>query len=328
MSETTLAEKIRLSVIVPAYNLEAYLPETLDSLLSIRAGGPFEIIAVDDGSQDGTLRVLREYEAKDSRIRVFTGENGGVSRARNKGIDEARGRWLFFADGDDTVEPDFFAAAIDDAEREGYDLVQGNIRYLEENRRVRKVLPGSEYIPGGRLETRDAEELAELFFGRTETLMFSACAKLFRRELIGETRFPEGVRVAEDQKFVFDLLQKNPKVLILDRDAYNYIMWPTSVMHTGYVEKGWDAVRILEGYEETVESPPILRHIAKRKTDIYVRIYNTATATGKDPGKALQAVRGTDVRAIRADLTKKEWIKLVLLQRCRPLYNILLKVAG
>ena len=87
MSETTLAEKIRLSVIVPAYNLEAYLPETLDSLLSIRAGGPFEIIAVDDGSTDGSLGILREYEAKDSRIRVITGENGGVSRARNEYTD-------------------------------------------------------------------------------------------------------------------------------------------------------------------------------------------------------------------------------------------------
>ena len=327
MSETTLAEKIRLSVIVPVYNLEKYLAETLDSLLAIRPGGPFEIIAVDDGSQDGSLRILREYEARDSRIRVIAGENGGVSRARNKGIDAARGSWLFFSDGDDTAEPDFFGTAMDDAEREGYDLVQGNTRFLEDGK-VLKVLPGSEYIPGGRLETRDAEELAELFFGRTETLMFSACAKLFRRELVGETRFPEGVRVAEDQKFVFDLLQKDPKVLILDIDAYNYIMRPTSVMHSGYAEKGWDAVRILEGYEKTVESPRILRHIAKRKTDVWVRIYNTAKLTGKDPEKALQAIRTADVKAIRADLTKKEWVKLLLLQHCRPLYNILLRIAG
>ena len=327
MSESPLAEKVRLSMIVPVYNPEAYLPETLDSLLAIRLDEPFEIIAVDDGSQDNSLRILREYEEKDSRIHVIPGENGGVSQARNLGIDAARGDYLAFVDGDDTVIRDFFQVAAVEAERGGYGIIQGNIRFLEEGK-VQKILPGSEFIPGGRVETGDPEELAELFFGRSETLTFSACAKLFRRELVGNIRFPVGVRVAEDQKFVFDLLQKQPKVLILDMDAYNYIMRETSVMHTGYVEKGWDAIRILEGYEETVESPQILRYISKRKTDVWVRIYNTAKLTGKDPGKALQAIRKTDVKAIREALTKKEWFKLVLLQHCRPLYNILLKTAG
>ena len=317
-------EKILLSVIVPVYNLEAFLPETLDSLLGIRPDGGFEIIAVDDGSKDGSLEVLREYAAKDPRVRVIAAKNGGVSRARNLGIDAARGSWLAFVDGDDLVDPGFWGDAIREAEQRGYGIVQGNIRYLENGQTI-KVLPGSEYIPGGRLEVSGFEEQLELFFGRTETLMFSACSKIYSRELVGETRFPDGVRVGEDQKFVFDLLAKHPKVLVLDQDAYDYIMRDSSVMHTGYAEKGWDAIRVLEGYEGEVEFPVIRRHIEKRKTDVWVRIYNTAKQGGKDTDKALEALRKVNIPAIREDLTKKEYIKLELLQRCPWLYDLLLK---
>lgn len=319
-----MSEQTALSVIVPVYNLAAFLPATLDSLLGIRFDKPFEIITVDDGSTDGSLDILREYEAKHPEIRVFALENGGVSRARNAGIDAARGETLAFVDGDDTVEPGFFAAAVSETEEGGFDLVQGNTRYLE-GEAVRMILPGSGYIPGGRLACGEEAELMELFFGRSETLMFSSCAKVFRRELVGETRFPEGIRVAEDQKFMFDLLRKKPKTLILDMDAYNYFMRDTSVTHSGYAEKGWDAIRVLDSCEEQTESPQIRRYIRKRKTDVWVRIYNTAVLTGKDPGRALQAIRAADVREIRGELTKKEWIKLLLLQRCSGIYNLLLK---
>ena len=74
------------------------------------------------------------------------------------------------------------------------------------------------------------------------------------------------------------------------------------------------------------DSPLIRRHTEKRKTDVLVRIYNTALLNGEDPGKALRAIRETDLRAIREDLTGKERIKLQLLQRCRGLYDILLRV--
>ena len=315
-----MSEQIALSVIVPVYNLEAFLPATLDSLLGIRLDEPFEIITVDDGSTDGSLDILREYEAKHPEIRVISLENGGVSRARNAGIDAARGTALAFADGDDTVEPGFFAAAVREMERDGYGLVQGNARYLEDGQ-VRKVLPGR-----GRHASGDPEELMEWFFGRDEILLFSVWAKVYRRDLIGDTRFEPGVRVAEDLQFLFRLLRKEPKALTLDMDAYNYFVRESSVANTGYAEKGWDAVRVLEECREETESPRIRRHIEKRKTDVLVRIYNTALLGGTDPGKALREIRETDLRAIREDLTEKERIKLELLKRSKGLYNILLRV--
>ena len=161
-------EQIALSIIVPVYNLEVFLPEALASLLKIDFEAPYEIIVVDDGSSDGSLAVLRAYEKESKAIRVITGPNGGVSRARNAGIEAARGKYLAFADGDDTVEPGFFAAAVREMEEGGYGLVQGNARYLE-NGQVRMTLPGC----GRRASAGDPEELAEWFFGQEQVLLFS-----------------------------------------------------------------------------------------------------------------------------------------------------------
>ena len=319
--------RILLSVIVPVYNLETYIAKTLDSILEIDLDEPFEVIAVDDGSKDRSLEILREYEAKDHRVRVITGENGGVSMARNRGIDAARGAYLTFVDGDDTAVPGFFRTAIREMEQGGYGIVEGTTLFLEDGKLV-KVYPGREKIPGGRLECGNREELLELFLGPEEAIVFSSCGKVFSRELIGETRFPDGVRIGEDEKFTFDLLMKEPKVLILDLDANNYYIWESSAMHSGYVEKGWDAIGVMDEMEKAAVSPRILQLIRKRKTDVWVKIYNTAKLTGKDSGKALQAIRETDMQAIRGTLSKKEWVKLVLLKHCRPLYDILLRTAG
>ena len=316
-----LDSEILLSVIVPVHNLEICVHSTLESLLRIDPDGPCEIIAVDDGSTDGSLAVLRKYEAKNPRIRVIAKKNSGVSETRNAGIEAAKGKYLAFCDGDDTVEPAFFRAAVDEMERNGFDLVQGNILFVDAYT-VEKILPGSP-----RRESADPEEILEWFFGREETLLFSACAKVFRREVIGNVRFTPGIRVAEDQLFMFGVLQNRPKVLILDADAYRYCARVSSVMHSGYAEKGWDALRVLEECGKAVESPVIRRHIEKRKTDVLVRIYNTAKAAGKDTGRVLEEIRKVDVPAIREDLTKKEYGKLVLLQNFRAVYDILLKAA-
>ena len=327
------AGDVRLSVIVPVYNLEAWLPATLASLLEIGGsasgdgsrGLAVEIIAVDDGSTDGSLEVLRGYAARHPEIRVIAQANGGVSRARNAGIEAARGTYLAFVDGDDTVVPGFYRDAVREMDEGGWDLVQGNTLYVEDGGRVLMTLPGSGFIPGGRLETADFAEQMELFFGRSETLMFSSCAKVFRRSSIGEVRFPEGIRVAEDQGFMFEFLRKGAKVLILDRDAYSYFMRGSSATHDGYEEKGRDAIRVLEKCGAETESPRVRRQIEKRKTDVWVRMYNTAVLAGKDPGEVLQAIRRVDAGAIRGELTGKEYGKLMLLQKAPGIYNLLLK---
>ena len=117
---------MKLSIIVPVYNLEKYIAKTLDSLLSIRFSYDYEIIVVNDGSTDASETVIRDYQQKTDKIRLFTIENGGVSNARNVGIHHAQGQYITFMDGDDTVEPDFYEKAVAELDAGGYDFVQGN----------------------------------------------------------------------------------------------------------------------------------------------------------------------------------------------------------
>ena len=97
-----------VSVIVPIYNSEKYLKRCVDSILS-QTFSDFELLLVDDGSTDGSGSICDEYSVKDSRVRVFHKENGGVSSARNLGLDNARGEWITFVDSDDYLEESFLA---------------------------------------------------------------------------------------------------------------------------------------------------------------------------------------------------------------------------
>ena len=318
-------DPITLSIIVPVYNIEAFLPESLDSLAKIQFDAPYEVIVIDDGSSDGSLAILRAWEETHNQLRVITGPNGGVSRARNAGLDAAKGKYITFVDGDDTVEPEFFRTAVKEMEEGGWDLVQGNARFIKNNKLFR-VQPGSDGVPDGRLETEDPEQLMEWFFGNSEVIMLCVWGKVYRRELLENVRFIPDVRIAEDQKFVFDVLRKSPKTLLLDVDACNYVVRETSALNSRYDEKGWDAMKMLEMCEAEVSSPVILRHIQKRKTDVLVRIYNTARIRETDAEKALAAIRKIDLKEIRPDLTGKEYFKLKMLQCVPDLYNALLKV--
>ena len=93
-----------ISVIIPVYNVEAYLPRCLDSVIQ-NTYRNLEIICVDDGSTDGSPEILRDYAQRDARITVITKENGGVSSARNAGLDRATGEFVAFIDSDDFVHP-------------------------------------------------------------------------------------------------------------------------------------------------------------------------------------------------------------------------------
>ena len=103
--------KPKISVIVPVYNVEKYLRRCVDSILT-QTFTDFEVLLIDDGSTDGSGKICDEYAKKDKRVRVFHKENGGVSSARNLGLDNVRGRYVTFVDADDKISPDYFPVDI------------------------------------------------------------------------------------------------------------------------------------------------------------------------------------------------------------------------
>lgn len=203
--------KIDVSVIIPCYNAAgAGLDEAIESALSQDAA--LEIVAVDDGSTDGTGEQLEAWARRDARVRVLHRENGGVSRARNAGAAAARGAWVTFLDADDRLEDgalgDLLAGADD-----GADIVLGSYTVYFEDGRVQRFDPPA----GGRAEAIDS-------LLRGDSALPSMCARLYRRAFLEQTGIcaPQDVRIGEDVLFNLDAFSEARAWRVIPRSVYAY----------------------------------------------------------------------------------------------------------
>ena len=207
----------KISIIVPVYKAEAYLRRCVDSLLA-QTFKDFEILLVDDGSPDRSGEICDEYARKDSRVRVFHKENGGVSSARQCGLDNACGEYTIHADPDDWVEPDMLEALYQKAKSEDADMVICDF-YIEQNERqiYSKQQPSA----------LDHETvLRELF----QQLHGSCWNKLVRRACYTQldVHFPNGINLWEDQFVNFCLLMNDIKISYLNKAYYHYDLYSNS----------------------------------------------------------------------------------------------------
>ncbi len=185
----------KISVIVPVYNVERYLPRCIDSILA-QTFTDFELLLIDDGSKDSSGEICDEYASKDSRVRVFHKENGGVSSARNLGLDNARGEWIAFCDSDDWVKPEFLGTFIGMAG--DCDLLsQGFHSFNWHNAGDKDIAEATGLYQGDRF----LPFLLQL--QATNQLGFIWC-KAFRRKVINGNgiRFDTSIKLMEDLVFV------------------------------------------------------------------------------------------------------------------------------
>lgn len=200
-----------ISVIVPVYKAESYLHRCIDSILS-QTFTDLEVLLIDDGSPDRSGEVCDEYAKKDQRIRVFHKENGGVSSARNTGLDHAKGEWITFVDSDDWISSNMYK-----------DMVEAVVKCPG----VEHIVQG--YRKGNRVVSfEDGNiDMASTFRLLNET---SGCCcgyiwhRLFLRSLIGELRFDESMSFAEDGVFWFNYVAKIKNVQFISSCGYNYII--------------------------------------------------------------------------------------------------------
>ena len=211
-------EEIKVSVIVPCYKVEAYLEKCIRSL-ALQSLRELEIIAVDDGSPDRCGALLEDLQKDVPRLRVFHKENGGLSDARNFGLDKARGKFVAFLDGDDWVDLDLYQVLCDRANETGADLVACPIRYVWEDRESKIVSPG---VP----PFAEGPALKPVF-----TRFYPAAwNKLYRRALLEESgvRFKTGAWF-EDVEFNHRLFPYLRRIASTDRAAIHYVQRQGSV---------------------------------------------------------------------------------------------------
>lgn len=196
-----------LSVIVPAYNREKTIRKCLEGILAVKDDG-MEVIAVDDGSTDLTLQVLHGFEKTDSRVKVIHKTNGGVSSARNAGLEIANGEWILFVDSDDTVFADT-KDLVSEAQKHNADLVMFGRKAASENELAERR--SLDFESTARILNGNPEIINYIFgeFGPEKNEYYLVHTKLFRNSVIQKykIRFDENVSLGEDQIFVCEYLK-------------------------------------------------------------------------------------------------------------------------
>ena len=213
--------KALISVIVPVYNVEAFLPRCVDSILA-QTYENLEIILVDDGSPDGCGTICDGYAAKDNRVKVIHKENGGLSSARNTGLESAAGEYITFVDSDDWIEPDAYAHLLEVMDRYQVKLVCGG-NFDVDGATGKKTL--------GLCPKKEEVLSSEEFVGRMflwQGFDSSACDKIYHRSLLETFRYPEG-RVCEDVAITYKIVLSTDRAALSDRPFYNYYHRPGSI---------------------------------------------------------------------------------------------------
>lgn len=203
-----------LSVIVPVYNVEAYLSRCVDSILS-QTYRNLEVILVDDGTKDSSDLICDAYAEKDSRVRVIHKENGGLSSARNAGLDVCRGDYIAFVDSDDWIEPDAYENLLKTAQELDVKLVCGGRYDVKAETGEKKV-----GLCPSRTERISTEELVGWIFTWNQCDS-AAWDKLFHRSLLEHWRFPVG-RVCEDVPVMYRIILGTDWAAMYGHPIYNY----------------------------------------------------------------------------------------------------------
>jgi glycosyltransferase involved in cell wall biosynthesis len=209
----------QISIIIPVYNAERYLRQCIDSVIA-QTFEDWEAILVNDGSKDGSLAMCQEYASKDDRIRVIDKPNGGVSSARNKGLEMTQGDWITFMDSDDWLDSDAFETYHDAAQRTGADIIKTGYRRVYDNGNDNNNNKKNDgYVWQEVTIANQSDALAKL----QETGYYAFVWNMIVSASIAKAlRFDETTPWLEDQFFGYECLLKAGKVTLLPKMVYNY----------------------------------------------------------------------------------------------------------
>lgn len=236
-----------VSIIVPVYNAEKFLRECIESVLA-QSFTNWEVLLVNDGSTDGSGEICRHYSELDKRIKLITKPNGGLSSARNAGLDKAVGKYVFFLDSDDELYPHSISCLYDIAENYNVALVAG--RY------ARMVTKPDSMRATGNVRLVDSRDLCMMILYRRGDVDNSACAKLYRRSLFDGLRFYKGWY--EDLEIFHKVMLRADNVGITDGLVYFYRDNPSSFINK-WSEGRRDAVKVTREIVGYYADDPVLK---------------------------------------------------------------------
>lgn len=271
-----------ISLIVPVYNSEKDLRRCLDSLIG-QTYQNLEIILIDDGSTDSSGAICDEYAAKDSRIVCVHQPNGGVSKARNRGLSMARGAYINFPDSDDYLELDTFAYLMTRIEEYGCEAVNFETFVTYPDREIPHQLPEKYY---GLHDTEGAHRV--MLVGEP------FCAnKLYARELVEGLRFREDIFRGEDSLFAHLALDRAEKIWFDNRPLYHYVQSEESACRGVFRPSQLSALKLYDAYEPLYKEkyPALYQRFLINMSDLLISLYYDMWADKKDYQKEQKEIK-------------------------------------
>ena len=231
-----------ISIIVPIYKVEKYLDRCINSILN-QTFRDFELILVDDGSPDRCGDICEEYAKKDKRIKVIHKENGGLSDARNAGLDIATGKFIGFIDSDDFIHKDMYMILYDAIIKSKSDISQCKFKYFSKEDELNKNI-----INDGKYEIYNNIDAIEEIIDN-KNLNTNVWNKLYKRELFNDIRFPKG-KIHEDEFVTYKVFYRAKTVSYVNKELYYYFSNDTGIMKNLNINSKFDWIEAIEERNE------------------------------------------------------------------------------
>ena len=288
-----MTEQELISIIVPVYKAEKYLAACLNSLIHQEYQN-IEIILIVDGSPDNSLAICREFAAKDARLQVIDQENQGVSAARNRGIELARGRYITFVDSDDYLAPDYLTVLYRDMVEQDVDVACCDLIEVMNGKQVENQL--IRIRRSRRIGTE--EELFESLTLPEEPFWSNVTLKLYKAEFVKQCRF-KPLRYGEDLVFFFDLCTTlKPRLYLNTYQGYYYIRNEDSAtISSGEygLTKCWDEVKMdrycydnFPGSSQEIRGRFFMRYVYKMQRQVRITLLYGDKAVRKEQRPVLR----------------------------------------
>ena len=245
-----------ISVIIPAYNAEKFIDRSLSSVLN-QTYNNIEIIVVNDGSSDSTQAIVKDFQKNNGNIVLINKDNGGVSSARNLGIENAKGEYVVFLDADDVLLPDSLETMLRIIHESNADIVSTLVS-LSETEKCSEVVVWD-------------TETAIMNVIKDHPATYTACGKLYKTEKIRNIKFPINAKFGEDCYFIFLCIINKLKIAICNTTTYIYYQNLNSATRSGFSENIFVMVSLSKSKKEIIDSEfPQFKNIS---TNILIKTY-------------------------------------------------------
>ena len=295
-----------VSVIIPAYNVQKYIDNCIQSVLA-QTYKNIEIIIVDDGSTDNTLKKSLRFSEMDHRVKVFSQKNAGVSSARNKGLANAKGKYICFVDSDDTVSKVYVEQMVYNLEEKDGDISISSYSH------VRKL---KEHMSDEKVEIWSKKETLYNYIVKKKFVP-GVCCKLYKRDVIRDLWFKEEIRIAEDKLFFFEGMKGSNRIVFQNTPLYFYRVREMSAIHGDFDERYLESKRVIDYlYEDWSNHYPQMESLFyKEKILCYARYVQKSFGSNTYMAKKMGSIFLTDVKKskickIAKYCTTKELIRI------------------